>query len=158
VELTDLRVDLADLWRGDLHFDELELARPDALVASFERVLLDRLDVDRASNRCVDAAIGAILRAGGNLSIASLAPALGVTRQYLARAFALHVGVSPKTFARVARVRKVLARARVASRVDWSALALDAGYYDQAHLVGEVKELTGQTPTEWARTFSAPAL
>jgi AraC-like DNA-binding protein len=71
------------------------------------------------------------------------------TRRYLARAFARHVGVPPKMFARVARVRKVLAKARVASKIDWTALALDAGYYDQAHLAGEVREITGRTPTEW---------
>ena len=79
----------------------------------------------------------------------SLAPALGVTRQHLARAFARHVGVPPKMFARVARVRRALATARVATSVDWAALALDVGYYDQAHLAGEVRELTGRTPSEW---------
>jgi len=93
--------------------------------------------------------VRAILRAGGNLSIASLAPALGVTRQHLARAFARHVGVPPKTFARVTRVRRALAKARVATAVDWAALAIDVGYYDQAHLAGEVRELTGRTPSEW---------
>jgi AraC-like DNA-binding protein len=46
-------------------------------------------------------------------------------------------------------VRRVLAKARVAASVDWAALAIDAGYYDQAHLAGEVRELTGRTPTEW---------
>jgi methylphosphotriester-DNA--protein-cysteine methyltransferase len=97
----------------------------------------------------VDAAVRAILRAGGNLSISALPPALGVTRQHLARAFAMHVGVPPKTFARVARVRRALAKARVSVTVDWAALALDAGFYDQAHLSGEVRDLTGRTPSEW---------
>jgi AraC-like DNA-binding protein len=39
------------------------------------------------------------------------------------------------------------------ARVDWAVLALDAGFYDQAHLAGEVKELTGRTPTEWLGAF-----
>src|SRR5438105_14123984 len=103
----------------------------------------------RPLGRMVAAAVRSSMPAGGNLSIASLAPALGVTRQHLARAFATHVGVPPKTFARVARVRRALAKARVATAVDWSALALDAGFYDQAHLSGEVKEITGRTPSEW---------
>lgn len=149
-EITDLRVAIADLWPpGDRGLAGAQLTALADWRAPFERLLLGRLVHAEREDRTVDAAVRAILRAGGNLSIAALAPALGVTRQHLARAFARHVGVPPKTFARVARVRNVLARARVASRVDWSALALDAGYYDQAHLAGEVREITGRTPTEW---------
>jgi AraC-like DNA-binding protein len=152
-EITDLRVDVADLWRDRaLGLENVNVGDFAALRSIFERLLMKRLEGARPVDRTVDAAVRAILRAGGNLSIASLAPALGVTRQHLARAFAMHVGVSPKVFARIARVRRVLSKARVATAVDWTALALDAGYYDQAHLVGEVRELTGRTPTEWLAT------
>lgn len=148
--ITDIRVAIADLWRpGDRSLAGTQLTALGEWRDPFERLLLARLERAEREDRTVDAAVRAILRAGGNLSIAALAPALGVTRQHLARAFARHVGVPPKMFARVARVRKVLAKARVASRVDWAALALDAGYYDQAHLTGEVREITGRTPTEW---------
>jgi len=64
------------------------------------------------------------------------------------------VGVSPKTFARVVRLGRVIERARAVpadEAINWSALALDIGYYDQAHLVDEFKELTGVTPTAWYR-------
>jgi AraC-like DNA-binding protein len=33
--------------------------------------------------------------------------------------------------------------------VQWSRLALDAGYYDQAHFAGEFKTLTGYSPTRF---------
>jgi methylphosphotriester-DNA--protein-cysteine methyltransferase len=148
--LTDLRVDVADLWRDrGATLENIQVRDPTSVVAALEGLLRSRLRDARPMDRTVDAAVRAILRAGGNLSIASLAPALGVTRQHLARSFALHVGVPPKTFARVARVRHALAKARVAATVDWGALALDVGCYDQAHLAGEVRELTGRTPSEW---------
>lgn len=149
-ELTDLRVSVADVW-GERYpeLETLDASEMSGLVARLEALLLRRARRTLDVNRTVDAAVRAILRARGNLSIATLAPALGVTRQYLARAFALHVGVPPKTFARVARVRNVLARARAGATLNWSSLALDAGYYDQAHLAGEVKALTGHTPSEW---------
>ena len=149
-EITDLRVAIGDLWRPrDRSLVDTQLTALGEWRVPFERLLLTRLERAEREDRSVDAAVRAILRAGGNLSIAALAPALGVSRQHLARAFARHVGVPPKMFARVARVRRVLAKARVASRVDWAALALDAGYYDQAHLAGEVREITGRTPTDW---------
>jgi AraC-like DNA-binding protein len=149
-ELTDLRVDIADVWPHAATALEALPARDVAgVLAQFERLLRDRLRDARPLDRTVDGAVRAILRAGGNVSIASLAPALGVTRQHLARAFALHVGVPPKMFARVTRMRRAIAKARVAARVDWAALAIEAGYYDQAHLAGEIRELTGRSPTEW---------
>ena len=151
-EVTDRRVDAADVWgRGPAVLELREGEQIPAVLRSLEQLLVQRIARARPANRTVDAAVSAILRASGNLSISTLAPALGVTRQYLARSFAVHVGVSPKTFARVARLRGVLARARVAARLDWTALALDAGYYDQAHLIDEVKEMTGLTPTDWIR-------
>jgi len=149
-ELTDLRVDIADLWPNRAAtLEKLDGHAPTTVRHAFEDVLLHRLERARPLDKTVDAAVRAILRAGGNLSIASLAPALGVTRQHLARAFALHIGVPPKMFARVARVRGALARARVSATVDWATLALDAGYYDQSHLAGEIKEITGRTPSDW---------
>jgi AraC-like DNA-binding protein len=90
----------------------------------------------------------------GNLSIRTLAADLGVTRQHLARAFAQHVGVAPKMLARIIRARSVVAHARAATAVDWSTLALDAGYYDQSHLIADLKELTGLGPSDWVRTGS----
>ena len=100
----------------------------------------------------VDEAIRRIVDAGGSLGITRLAPALGVTRQHLARRFSQLVGVSPKTFARVVRLGRVIERARAVpagETINWSALALELGYFDQSHLVDEFRELTGVTPLAW---------
>lgn len=160
-QLTDLRVPLDDLWGDTIAVrDAFETAAGrEARVAALESVLVARLShVAQAEHRDVDEAVRRIVAAGGSLGITRLAPALGVTRQHLARRFADLVGVSPKTFARVVRVRRVIAAARATPDGDgpnWSALALDAGYYDQAHLVDEFRELTGLAPTAWWRTQQA---
>ena len=102
----------------------------------------------------VDEAIRRIVDAGGSLGITRLAPALGVTRQHLARRFSQLVGVSPKTFARVVRLGRVIERARAVPAgdpINWSALAVELGYFDQSHLVDEFRELTGVSPTVWQR-------
>jgi AraC-like DNA-binding protein len=44
----------------------------------------------------------------GRIDASRLAASLGVTRQHLARRFAAHVGVTPKTFCRVVRLWTVL--------------------------------------------------
>ena len=80
-----------------------------------------------------------------------LAATLGLTRQALARAFAEHVGVSPKTYARVARMWRALAHVDEARRVGWSPVAHALGFADQSHLTEELRALTGRTPGEWSR-------
>jgi AraC-like DNA-binding protein len=60
--------------------------------------------------------------------------------------------VSPKVFARVVRLGRVIERVRAVpaeAPINWSTLALDLGYYDQSHLVDEFREMTGVTPTAW---------
>ena len=152
-ELTDQRVPLGDVWRDAEALMDGVLATPtlDGRVGVFARALEHRLARAPSPAREVDGAVQAIEASGGAIEIATLGPAIGVTRQHLARAFARWVGVSPKTYARVVRLHRLLEALRAARDPQWSALATWAGYYDQSHLVAEFKELTGMTPTAWTR-------
>ena len=156
-ELTDLRVPIEELWLDAVEVRDALAVSAGAMerVRALERVLSARVSPGVvAAQHDVDEAIRRIVEAGGSLGITRLAPALGVTRQHLARRFAQLVGVSPKTFARVVRLGRAIERARVVpagEAINWSALALELGYYDQAHLVDEFRELTGVTPAAWHR-------
>ena len=155
---TDERLPLAALEReaaaledrlSDLATDGEKLA---VFMAWIRRRMLGAPDVPVY----VRAAVRRIERAEGNVRVTDLPGELGVTRQQLARQFAVHVGVSPKKLARIMRARAVLARADAARAAypripSWSAIAQDLGYYDQPHLIDEVRELTGLTPGEWLR-------
>jgi len=128
-EITDARVPLRDIWKswsGELSLDALESE------------LIRRLRPDRDTR--VDAAIARI--AAGTDRIENIARDIGISRQHLARQFLHHVGVSPKTFARVMRFQRVLAD----RRGDWSDVAARHGYYDQSHLIADFRELAGTTP------------
>ena len=78
-----------------------------------------------------------------------VAERLGVTARHLRRVFVESVGVTPKDFARGVRLQRALRMA--ATSRDWSRIAADAGYYDQAHLIGDFRELIGSTPDAFAR-------
>jgi hypothetical protein len=45
------------------------------------------------------------------------------------------------------RFRGVVDAVYRCSSVDWSAVAFDGGYADQAHLVGDFRDFSGMTPT-----------
>ena len=158
-EITDLRVSLDDVWHDAAAVRDAVAADSGAAarVRAFDGVLAARLSPSAArdaqrNQRDVDEAVRLIVEAGGGLGITRLAPSLGMSRQHLARRFAKLVGVSPKVFARVVRLGRVIERVRAVpadERINWSVMALELGYYDQAHLADEFREMTGVTPTVW---------
>jgi len=140
-EITDARVPLGAIWKG--WSDGVLERRASDLIASLESELLRRLDPDR--DRRVDAAVARIVNGAGSVRIDELAREIGISRQHLARQFLHHVGVSPKTFARVMRFRRVTDSLDT-SDVDWADVAAEHGFYDQAHLIADFRELAGTTP------------
>jgi AraC-like DNA-binding protein len=148
-EITDARVPLGAIWKN-WSDGALELPPP-RLLALLETELLRRLDPGR--DRRVDAAVEQIVASGGTLRIEPLANDIGISRQHLARQFLHHVGMSPKTFARVMRFRRVADS--VTPGADWADVALEYGFYDQSHLIAEFRELAGTTPN--AFHFSDPS-
>lgn len=138
-EVTDARVPLGEIWRG--WSDGILERRLSELILGIESELLRRLDPER--DRRVDAAVSRIAR--GEMRIDELAREIGISRQHLARQFLHHVGVSPKTFARVMRFRR-LTNSLSATDVDWADVAAEHGFYDQSHLIADFRELAGTTP------------
>lgn len=137
-EITDARVSLRDLWRD---------APEEMSIPALEAALLRRLAPSERDPR-VDAAIEKIVRGAGRVE--ELAREIGISRQHLARQFRHHVGVSPKTFARVMRFRRLLSA--LPARPDWAELAAEHGYCDQSHLIEEFRELAGETPNAFQKS------
>lgn len=69
----------------------------------------------------------------------------------LQRLFHRHVGVGPKWIIVRKRIREAAERLRTGKGVDPAALAVDLGYYDQAHFIGDFRTLVGTTPERYAR-------
>ncbi len=67
--------------------------------------------------------------------------------------------MSPKLAARLIRFDRVVRAADAEPEPAWADLAYDAGYYDQAHLIREVRALSGLTPVRLhAERQGAPTL
>lgn len=97
-------------------------------------------------------------------SVQDLARQLGVSRQFLARQFAEHIGLSPKQVGRVLRFNALHQWLRTQPRPNWLDVVYRFGYYDQAHLIKDFKAFTGesptayqQAPTEAADFYAGPA-
>ena len=60
-------------------------------------------------------------------------------------------GVSPKYFQRTARFQYTLRKLLSNSPNNFLNIALDHGYYDQAHFIKDFKQFTGETPEKFKR-------
>lgn len=80
------------------------------------------------------------------VSVGGTARELGVSERHLRRVLRQATGVSPKTYARVKRFTCAVGLAQRSRSVAWSAIAADAGYYDQAHLIADFHAIAGCTP------------
>ncbi len=94
----------------------------------------------------VRTAVLAIIATRGEAPIGELAPAVHLSPRTLQRRFGAAVGLSPKQFARVRRLRSALLHVVEGSPVSWAAVAADLGFADQAHLIREFGALAGLTP------------
>ncbi|MFE2558025.1 DUF6597 domain-containing transcriptional factor [Streptomyces sp. NPDC059352] len=91
--------------------------------------------------------------------VSRLAAASGLSARSLQRLFATHVGVGPKWVVLRYRIHEALERAesaQVAGAPDWSGLAAELGYSDQAHLVRDFTATIGVPPSAYARGVSVP--
>jgi AraC-like DNA-binding protein len=79
--------------------------------------------------------------------VAALARQLGVSDRHLRRLMVDETGISPRHFARIQRFHALLRSSDLAPRPAWAALAAHHGYADQSHLIREVQDLAGVTPT-----------
>jgi AraC-like DNA-binding protein len=142
-----LRLPLHEITDRSLDFRDRELAErvaqaptAAARVTVIEAWLAQRIaEPDRRIDRAVE-----LLAAGR--AVDDVAREVNLSRQHLRRRFLQQVGVGPKTFARVARFRRLLKRVEGEASPSWAAAAADTGYFDQSHLIADFRELAGTTP------------
>jgi AraC-like DNA-binding protein len=82
----------------------------------------------------------------GRRLVGDLIGEFGCSERTLRRRCEEAFGYGPKTLERILRFQRFLRRLQ-ASRPSLSALAIEAGYADQAHLAREARKLAGQSPT-----------
>jgi AraC-like DNA-binding protein len=147
-------VPLQDLWPRArverLHSACTDLPLHDGL-AMLRRALLRRLDPAARLDTVEEAAARLLAARQGRLSIEQMAAHYGISRQRFARRFHQAAGLSPKLFGRIVRFQG-LVQALLSNDVShWASVASEAGFYDQAHMINEFRDLAGAPPTTFFR-------
>jgi methylphosphotriester-DNA--protein-cysteine methyltransferase len=102
---------------------------------------------DHTAQRQAQHAARLIAESGGQRSPREAADAIGVGERRLQQLFHAHVGLAPRAWRRLARLHACLRALRRLSAPRWSQVAIDAGFYDQSHLINEFQSLCGLPPT-----------
>jgi AraC-like DNA-binding protein len=146
--LVDARVGLDAIWPDAAEAcDEIgEAGAAGRAIGAFEGRLRARLRRGDALEPRIQGIVGELAEAGESTSVADLAARAGITRQHLRRLFAQHVGYGPKKLARILRLRRALRLMQTRRGRTLATLALDAGYYDQAHMNADFRDLAGRPP------------
>jgi transcriptional regulator GlxA family with amidase domain len=117
-------------------------------IAIFEQFLVARLR-PAAPDPVATAAVAAIRRTRGAVRIAQLARELGISQDPLEKRFRRAIGTSPKHLASLVRLRQVIDRQRAG--VNWSRIAVEAGYFDQSHFIRAFRAIAGAAPERFFR-------
>jgi AraC-like DNA-binding protein len=113
----------------------------------------DSLCMDSSTNY-IEYAVSQILRRPNLLSLQQLSDQIGYSQKHFIDLFRKKVGVSPKQYLKIMRFQKTIREIENQRTLHWSDLALESGYYDQAHFINDFKTFSGFTPGEYLKRKS----
>ncbi len=151
-ELNDSVIDLDLIWGrlvNEIRDQLLEVDSPEARFVLVESFLLGHVRRSLEANRLITFAVHQLQTSPQFLAIRDLASTIGITQKHLISQFEKVVGLRPKTFARISKFQKVLTTIEQQKKVEWSAIASDCGYYDQAHFIKEFQTFSGLNPSAY---------
>lgn len=156
-ELAGEVVELDLIWKREILALRDQLLESESIEGKFdllESFLLRKAQSRLEPDKTVTAAL-ASLNSWPVVTLRDIASHLGLSHKQLLARFDCRVGLTPKFTSRLLRFRRTLnAVCDASASPDWAELAIDCGYYDQAHLIHEFQEFAAVTPAEYQRSHS----
>jgi AraC-like DNA-binding protein len=153
-EIVDCVVDADLLWGcsfADLREQILENQNSIMKFELVENFLIENFISRLTINPCVEFAVNTISREPDQVILKDLSQKVGYSQKHFISMFRNQVGVSPKEFLKIIRFQKAVNEIETTPDFDWSGIAADCGFYDQAHFINDFRHFSGFTPTEYAR-------
>lgn len=152
-ELRNQIIGCEDCFGPDARFVPEQIAASPCItdkVQAAERFLLSQLKESGNSNALIMNAIEIIHAQNGLVPVNHVAALTGVSERQLQRKFEEQIGISPKRYAGITRMQHALRMLRKRpGNISLAGIACDAGFFDQAHLTREMKNLSGLTPGQY---------
>lgn len=153
--ITDSSLRLKDVFQSDgtaYEKEILSLEDESKKIVCAERFLRAHLPERDANVELIGRIIERMLDDTNIMKVEQIADLFSINTRTLQRLFNQYVGVGPKWIIKRYRLHEVVEKINEGAVVDWVKLALDLGYYDQAHFIKDFKSIVGKSPEEYARS------
>jgi AraC-like DNA-binding protein len=150
---SDQNVALEGLWGVDSRgFREQlwEATTPTAKLRCAERFLRDRFSNRLHRCKLVQFALWRFEQSPLITTVSNVARETGWSERHFSQRFREEVGLSPKSWCRLRRFQRALQQLHAGEQVRWAEMALDCGYYDQAHFANEFRAFSGLDATSYS--------
>lgn len=146
-EITGAELTTRQIWGVEgAHLEEqVNLANSLAAVDIIQDFLLPRLQHTFAAHFDI-AGLVQHMNTNSEAEISYFAGLANLGERQFARRFRNVVGISPKEYLKINRFNQVLKLLETGKTGNFSAIAMQCGYYDQAHFIKDFREYTGTTP------------
>lgn len=142
---------LEQLWGGQAHMlrDALrEASSPQQKLQTLEHFLLvnfqQRMEHRRFSaHPAVEFALRRFGQAPVVATVSSMAKETGWSERRFSQVFREQVGFRPKAWCRIQRFQRAMRQMQACLEIPWAELAVECGFYDQAHLANEFRAFSG---------------
>ncbi len=151
---TDDTISLLEVFGADSNVLEAAILSQEdegGMVARAETFLRARLPERDANVAVINQIVDRIIADRTITRVDDIVCRLNLNKRTLQRLFRQYVGVSPKWVIKRYRLHEAAERLADGDGVDGSNLALDLGYFDQAHFIKDFKAIVGKAPAEYAR-------
>lgn len=128
----------------------LEQAEPVQKFTIAEQYLLKRIKNHFEIHPAIRYCISQIGSNPSQASIREITHKTGYSSKHLINLFGKYAGIKPKQYVSVLKFQQaVQLLEKNPGQINWTALALDCGYYDQAHFINEFKRFSGFNPSAY---------
>lgn len=152
-EIADSVVDADLIWGTDFSVLRERLLATTEIDDRFrivEDFLIHEFHSQMKIDPCVSFAIGQMSEHPDAVNIARMNQQIGYSQKHFTDIFRRAVGVTPKSYLKIMRFQKAVKVIDAADKVDWGSIALECGFYDQAHFINDFKHFAGFTPAKYA--------
>ncbi len=156
-ELANLVVDAGIVFGNKLHELREHLLNTLSVPQMFvlvEHFLLQQAGDSLHANtqaKCIEYAVSNIVNQPNIQGFQNLTSQIGYSQKHFIDLFKKQVGVPPKQFLKIMRFQKAIQEIENTKSIQWSDIATESGFYDQAHFINDFKGFSGFTPSEYIR-------
>lgn len=126
-----------------------EAKTPEGKLSALDGMLSGLVDEQARRSELVDQAMWEFSARG--VKVEECARSVGVSERRLSEVFREHVGIAPKMWCRLRRFQAVVGALHRGTEMRWAELAVECGYYDQAHFVNDFRGFSGLDPTSYTK-------